>query len=165
MFAALDSGDVEEKITYCRHLGELCAKSADGHATALSICDQLKVPVVFQRGILFTCIKNSYCTLLNSSGCGEVRVPYISSSLFWYLACSLIFRRPSVNSSVEVQPSAVCDETSDCSKMSFKVPLLLLTYNVFSGTLNPTHSLAERFLQTTLCLESERILSCVLTPL
>jgi len=41
--AALDSSNVENKINYCRLLSELCRKSSDGHATALTICDQLKV--------------------------------------------------------------------------------------------------------------------------
>ena len=40
---ALDSSDVEYKINYCRLLSELCRKSPDGHATALTICEQLKV--------------------------------------------------------------------------------------------------------------------------
>lgn len=44
--AAFCSDDVEDKITYFQLLNELCRKSADGHATALTICDQLKVYIV-----------------------------------------------------------------------------------------------------------------------
>ena len=43
--AALDAEDVDYKVSYYRLLSELCQKSIDGHATALTICDQLKVTV------------------------------------------------------------------------------------------------------------------------
>jgi len=48
LVAALDSGDVKNKINYYRLLGELCRKSPEGHATALGICDQLKVCAYIQ---------------------------------------------------------------------------------------------------------------------
>ena len=41
--AALESSDIENKIFYCRQLSELCHKSDDGHSTALTVCEQLKV--------------------------------------------------------------------------------------------------------------------------
>jgi len=40
---ALGSNDVENKINYCQLLSQLCQKEPGGHATALTICEQLKV--------------------------------------------------------------------------------------------------------------------------